>query len=312
MASGVVLLADGSSLHIGSHTSNEPAKRLVELTQPVGGLAVSPSGRFGLLRSRLDTWVAVVDLADGTYLASIGDADARPRSAVAAFGTHDGHDVLFISRALYTLEMLSLPEMEPLASARYAVNLPFWFRSLHPVNEEYVVAVGAGESEGYRSFLTVSVPELLADPEAAATEFQRRSRPWDYVSELSAGPCGSDSVVVHRDPMIDPDDPDDPLDDDEPNSDIDNLHGFYVRRLHDGQLIERIPDGAPFPAEADMFATDSVIVAGLTGRVAAVPRSSTGAPEKVEIEAEVYGFDPATHSVVVARADGTVEVFQTG
>jgi len=271
---------------------------------------VSPSGRFGLLRSGERNWAAVVDLASGAYLSTFGAHDGRPRSTIAAFGTRDSHDVLYICRVPYTLEVLSVPGFEPLASARYLEGMAFRFRSLHPVNDDYVVAIGVGETDGYLSFLTVSVPELLGDPDAAATEFLRRREPFDYVYSLSAGPAGADSVVVHRDPLIDPDDPNEPLDDDEPNADIDGLHGFYVRRLHDGQLVERIDYRGEFPMEAPMFATDSIIVAGLGRTVAAYPRQ---APEqKVEIEAPVYGFDPGAHSVVVAGPDGTVDVLQAG
>lgn len=311
MASGTVLLADGASLHVGSVADGGPARRLVEFAHPVGGLSVSASGRFGLVRERRHNRVTVVDLVDGSSALSFGASDGRSYSAVAEFGTLDGHDVLYVCRTPYTLDVVSLPDGGLIGSALYRTATPFEFTSIHPVGEEFVVTLGSGVSEGYLALLTVSVPELLADPSAAGTEFRRRRWPFDYVHALSAGPCGTDSVVAHRDPLIDDDEVPEPDEDEEeePNDDIEDLHGFYVRRLGDNALLDRIPYDGTVPDGSPMFGTDAVIVVGLRDRVAAFARSAAAVPT-AEVEARVYGFDVAAQGIVVARSDGTVDMFR--
>jgi len=112
--------------------------------------------------------------------------------------------------------------------------------------------------------------------------------PLDESGEGAGGPCGSDAVVCFRDPKgnEDPDNDDDDGDE-APGAPrpLYGFRGFSVRRLADGEIIERIPSDAPATGDSSMFATDRRVVVATADRLLLIPRA--GVPgEPLELRGE--------------------------
>lgn len=306
----MLVLTTESAVHVGPATPGARFRELMRLDWAPDGLLVSPSGRYGMLRSSHGDRVTVVDLQTGESPMSVGEAGGRPGSVVAAFAGTADDEVLVLSRTRHVLEVLTLPAGERLGYAEYVAGVAFIFDSLHPViDPDLVVAIGHGEGETKDSLLTVSLTELIHTPEAAAAEFTRRSRPNDYAYRLAAGPCGQESIVAYRDPEDD-EEPDGDEEDQLAVSDTENLRGFYIRRLDDGRLLERIPYESPVESGTPIFATDTFVVVSAPGRISFVPRAAARRTAPMELNAPVHALDPVSRRVVVVGPDGMVELFQ--
>jgi hypothetical protein len=266
-------------------------------------LALAPSGRYAMLTSPSRDRVDVLDLETGQPVFSGGTA-GRAHSCVAAFGPAD---VLLVSRTPHVIEVLDLPAGRALGRAVFTATLAFIFDSLHPMLDgDTVVAIGHGQSESKDSLLTLSTRGLLEAPQDEVAELRRRRRPSDYAYRLAAGAFGAAGMVAYRDP----EDDEEPEEGEDPETDIENLQGFHLRRLPGGELVERLAYGERVESGTALFATDTVVVVARPGRLAFVPRGSSAQSTPTVLAAAVYALDAASAQVAVVEPDGRVGLFE--
>ncbi len=273
----------------------------------LGAVALSASLRYVLLSSTEHLQAAVQDLQLNRTILELESTDTRSVGVAAAFIRWKGQDVLLFTRTRYVLEGYFLATMRQAFTAD-CKKPAFIFHKLVPLNDENTfVALGHFFSEGKDSLWTLTFDELVEDPQAAARVAVSKKGISDYAYRLAAGPCGTDSVVLFRDPQDDeePDEGDDPAE----MGDVENFHGLYIRRLADGALVERIPYEAPIATGAPLFATATTVVVGCPDRIDLVPRQGV-AGGIVSIPTRVYAFDPAQARLALLTPAGELELWQ--
>jgi hypothetical protein len=296
LADGSVLAATESALY------RIPSGDTCPLDWAPAGLSQSPSRRYAMVTSASDDHFRVLDLVTGRQILDIGEIGYRG-STTGTFARVADSDVLVVSQTLHIIEVLDLPAGRSLGRADFSATLAFIFRSLHPLLDgDSVAAIGHGESESKDSLLTLSVKGLIEAPTDEVAELLARQRPADYAYSVAAGPCGADSIVVYRDP----EDDEEPEEGEEPESDIENLHGFYVRRLHDSRLVQRIEYADEVASRTALFSTSKTVVVGQPGRIELLDRASDS---RMSVAAEVYAFDPASSQVALLEPDGQIGLF---
>jgi len=310
LAGDVIVVATDAALHVTAVGSAAGPRPVAGLDWSPRDLAVSPSGRFALVTSPRRHQADVIDLRTGERVVSASSIGQPSPLVRAAFATLAGSDVLVVSRRLHVLEVLALPSGESLGEATYTWTMAFIFTSLHPMLDgDTMLAIGYGYAESKDSLMTISLREVIDDPLAAAAEFTKRTRASDYAYQLTAGPCGRSAMVAYRNPEDDeePGPDDEP---DEPDGDLDNLQGLYVRRFSDLRLLEHIADDHPVESGAPLFATDTAVVLSRPGQVEIVPRAAAERSTPTTLEAPIHAFDPEAARIVVVKPDATIQVLQ--
>ena len=270
---------------------------------PFGGgrLQLSPSGRHLLAWSPLGDRAVLREIQSDAPLLDLEGTAGVERSVVAGFATSRGGELILTSTAGGRLDGYDVSDGK--ASLAAALDhVAFVFEHLVTVGGgDTVMAIGHYPYEGRDSLVTLAVGQLLADPTAVQREIAERQGISEYAYAVAVGPCGSEAVVMHRDPDGEelPDEDDELLDG---RSDLYGFRGFYVRGLKDGHLQSRTPSDAPVETGAALFATAASIVIGRTDRVETVAR--TDQRDVVVLPASVHAFDPSSKRIAIAAADG--------
>ncbi|HEX8281833.1 MAG TPA: hypothetical protein VF588_00525 [Pyrinomonadaceae bacterium] len=287
-----------------------------------GGLSLSPSGRYALLRDADESRLALYDPARGATALEFFRTSEKPYPVPGALASVGGEEVLLVSPRPYELEAYYLKDMTRafLAPCNYPKSpLPFVFTHLHThgADARTVFALGYFLAEMLDSLATFSFEELAADPSAAARELRGRGRINDHADRLAAGPCGTDCAVFFRDPGDNetPDEEDDRDDEedeeDEERGELWNFRGLYVRRVSDGSLVERLEYDAPIATGAPIFATERFFVVGREDGVELLPRAAAEAVDAAAmIPGRVYGLDHARRRFAVLDEAGDVEIIE--
>ena len=111
---------------------------------------------------------------------------------------------------------------------------------------ETVIGLGHDLSEGRDSLLTFAMSSLRSDPGIVERVVAGHLGIDDYYAyALAAGPCARDAVVIYRDPEDEeqPCEPDEDEDAPPDRRDVYGFHGFYLRRLADAALLDRVEVG---------------------------------------------------------------------
>ena len=281
-----------------------------------GGVSLSPSGRYALLRDAELSRLAVYDLARGASALEFRRTSEKQYPVPGALASVNGEEVLLVSPRPHELEAYYLKDMTR------AFNAPcggpggprFIFTHLCPHGGDAgtFFALGYFLAEMMDSLVSFSFAELAADPSAAAREMRERRLINDYADRIAVGPCGSDCSVFFRDP----DDNESPSEDDDEDDeeeqarpDVWNFRGLYIRRLSDGGLVERLEYDAPIPTGAPIFATEQFYVVGRHDGVELLPRAGV-AGEAVFLPGRGVSLDPARRRLALLDEAGEVQVIE--
>lgn len=281
-----------------------------------GGVSLSPSGRYALLRDADQSRLAVHDLARGATSVEFAATSEKPYPLPGVLATVGGEEVLLVSPRAHQLEAYYLKDSARafLAPCGYPESpMPFVFTHLHAhgADARTVFALGYFLAEMMDSLATFSFEELAADPTSAARELRARARINDHAARIAAGPCGTDCAVFFRDP----DDNETPSDDDEDDDEetergeLWNFRGLYVRRISDGGLVERVEYDAPVVTGAPIFATERFYVVGCHDRVEFVPRAGV-AGEAVSLPGRGVSIDPSRRRLAMLDEAGDVQIIE--
>jgi hypothetical protein len=237
---------------------------------PIEWLKISPDGRTVLIYShratRISRW------REGSNLERFLEAsDSRDRLG-CGFIVMDGSIITLVSKN-GTLRGLTAEDRDLFAS-----NL----RSPHSIAPRSFVQLpgnrlaltGAFFSDPCDVVITMSLDELLRDPEAVQQAIPAKAPVWDRAIHVAVGPCGRDAAVVLRDPE-DQETPDED-EDDEDRRDVENFTGVYIRQLDSSALVERHAYAGRASSGAAIVASSDWIVTQVVGGVDMI-RRSTGA-----------------------------------
>lgn len=284
-------------------------RSLARLEGMPSALSLSPSGGHVLIRDPEGRCAVVREVAREAAPLEFGGAEVLPGRVVASLTTNDEGDVLLISQRDRELEAYLLDGARRLFQASFHRPLAFYVDSLCATFSDHdtFFVIGHLGGEGNDSVVRFSIRALASQVEAATRVFASSQRIQDYASRLAVGPCEPDQVVIFRDSGDD----EDPADtEEEPKDAREELwghNGFYVRRLEDGALIEKIPIDLPLlRSGAPLVGTSSVIAAVCPDRVEIIPRRA-GAP-RATIRGRAFSLDTEAARLAVVTLDGHLDI----
>ena len=237
----------------------------------------------------------------------IAGSPGRTGSAVVALASAGDREYVLVSTASGELRAHELPEGAPVVEVS---TPPFVFEHFVPVaGGETVIALGHYLSEGRDSLLTFAMSSLLSDPGIVERVVAGHLGIDDYAYALAAGPCARDAVVIYRDPEDEeqPSEPDEDEDAPPDRRDVYGFHGFYLRRLADAALLDRVEAGMGIATGTEVFATGSTIVVRRRDRVEILDRRHPTAA-LASLGGTIHGFDPERGRIVSATPDGGLEI----
>jgi hypothetical protein len=283
------------------------SRRLGWRTSTVG---ISQSGRYVLVRSADELRLCVLDTQRDAFVGEIASADGK-RKPVGVLATAGDTEVLLASCGRMKLSAHRLGDMSQLFEHDFAQPLALIFEHVYPVmpDGDTLLVLGYLYSESKDSLYSFSFAQLAADTPASGPHRMRGQRELaDYAYRLAAGPCGNEAAVIFRDS-------DDEVageaesapDPSEPLAELWGFRGFYVRRLADNQIVERVHIDVPLEKRAAIFATSAHVVAACPDMLAVVPRQRdiTGV---TRIAARSCGVDANGASVALITPAGELEL----
>lgn len=283
------------------------SRRLGWRTSSVG---VSQSGRYVLVRSADELRLCVLDIQRDTFVGEIASADGK-RKPVGVLAAAGDTEVLLASCARMKLSAHRLGDMSQLFEHDFARPLALIFEHVYPVmpDGDTFLVLGYLYSESKDSLYSFSFAQLAADTPASGPHRMKGQRELaDYAYRLAAGPCGKDAAVVFRDS-------DDEVageaettpDSSEALAELWGFRGFYVRRLADNQIVDRVDIDVPLEKRASMFATSAHVVAACPDMLAIVPRQRD-TTDMTRIPVRSCGVDANGASVAVITSAGKLEL----
>lgn len=272
-------------------------------------IALGRSGRMLLSRPETRDRASVYDLDAGRMVLDIAGSPGRTGSAVVTLTSAGDREYVLVSTASGELRAHELSEGAPVVE----VSTPsFVFEHFVPVaGGETVIALGHYLSEGRDSLLTFAMASLLSDPGIVERVVAGHLGIDDYAYALAAGPCARDAVVIYRDPEDEeqPSEPDEDEDAPPDRRDVYGFHGFYLRRLADAALLDRVEAGIGIATGTEVFATASTIVVRRHDRVEILDRRHPTAALG-SLGGAIHGFDPERGRIVSATPDGSLEIHE--
>jgi len=239
------------------------------LETPVGWLKVAPDGRSVLIANERGT--RIWRWREGFGMRHFLEASNSRDVLGGGFIVVNGACVTLVSQG-GALRGLLAQDSELFASNLRSPH-SFAPRSFRQLPGNRVALTGSFFSDPYDVVLTVSVDELLRDPDAVQRAIPIKAPVRDRAVRVAAGPCHPDAAVVFRDPEDSevPDDDED-VDTDEYRSDVENFAGLYIRQLDTGGLLERYEYTGGALSGAPIIATSNWIAVQVGGGVDLIRR----------------------------------------
>jgi hypothetical protein len=190
---------------------------------------------------------------------------------------------------------------------RFAVNLAtprnFHVRGIAHLPGDRLALFGDENREPFSQVVTVSVDDLLNDPDSVQKALHLENPIRDRAIRLAVGPCAPDAAVVYRDPENEeiPDDEEDL----EELGDVGNFTGVYIRNIDSGTLIERIPYNGPARSGERIVATPRVVALEVRDGIDLISR---GSGEVREIRALAATLDVSSMRAAWLVEDGGIEI----
>lgn len=274
----------------------------LESQQGTGNLSISLSRHHLLTTADFGRHLLVWNLARRAVVAEF-TAEGKARRVVATLATQRGKDLLLVGHREMLLEGYALDDMSKIIEANYEKPLALYIEDLSALmgDSDTFFILGHLFSEMKDSLYSFSLRALLGETDVATQKRMQGQREIsDYAYRLAVGPCADNETVIFRDPEEDelPE-----TESQEPLDDVENFRGLYVRRLHDGRLIERIPYDAPIKTGAQIFGTPSDIIVVCRNKLEIVPRRKIG--RRIQsVPGEAFAIDPVYGRVALLSVNG--------
>ncbi len=267
---------------------------------------LAPSGRRVVIHGREKLSCELVSVDDGASLVSFQRIGRRPQTVNASFLVDpSGSDVMLLARQDYVLEGFRADDASSVFRIECRDPIVYYFTDpVAMLDGDTIIALGLQPTESKDSFYRFSLALCRDDPETAGRMDPAHTAPAEYAYRVAAGPCGTDALVAFRD-AGEHEDPDDREISDDP---LYGFTGLYVRRLGDGEVLDRIRYDAAIETGAPLMGTRDAIIVARDDEVDILDR---GLPEPDFSTLRAgpggrYLLEPSTASVYEVSANGEI------